>query len=152
MLYVQRRCLSVCLCVCLWHRNSQTDGPTLMRFFHLKASFLAIFLSYVWLTSVQQCKSSFPLVGYRIRILIGCRCLCSHTRVIIGCQPHSKPVPILSTLREFYILSAKQIFSVAYLCNHLVLSQRTPLSCTSVINSSRLIFVSITTNHQTCVL
>lgn len=64
-------------------------------------------------------KSSFPLVGYRIRILIGCRRLCSHTRVIIGCRPRSKLVPILSTLRDLYTLSAKQIFSVAYLYNHL---------------------------------
>lgn len=31
-------CLSACLCMSLrdslWHRSSQTDRPTLMRFFH----------------------------------------------------------------------------------------------------------------------
>lgn len=40
--------------------------------------------------SEYHVNSDVPLVGCRIRILIGCRRLCSHTRLIIGCRPRSK--------------------------------------------------------------
>lgn len=49
-----------------------------------------------------------------IRILIGCRRLCSHTRLIIGCRPRSKLVPILSTLREACTMDVDEALVVMY--------------------------------------
>lgn len=43
--------ISLCVCVCLWHPISQTDGPISIRF--AIASFLALGFNYVWFISVQ---------------------------------------------------------------------------------------------------